>query len=78
MNVFSEKDALNAVSADAKQLVDLLDTADGAALRQDILERLMWEYPASEQSALPVKLSVTGLERETVGGSELPRLKTVP
>lgn len=78
VNVFSEKDALNAVSADAKQLVDLLDTADGAAPRQDILERLMWEYPASEQSALPVKLSVTGLERETVGGSELPRLKTVP
>lgn len=78
VKVFSEKDALKAVSADAKQLVDLFDAARGAAPKQDILERLMWEYPASEQSALPVKLSVTGLERETVGGSELPRLKTVP
>ena len=78
VKVFSAKDALSAVNEGAKQLSDLLETAGDAVPRQDILERLTWEYPAQVQSALPVKLSVTGLERETVGGSELPRLKTVP
>ena len=78
VRLYSVRDALEAAAAGAKRVSSLLEENESAPASEEILERLRWEYPFSSRSALPVKLSVTGLEREVVGGSELPRLKTLP
>ncbi|MCR4620968.1 MAG: UvrD-helicase domain-containing protein [Clostridiales bacterium] len=79
VGVYSVSQALSVLSEKtANELGGLLDEAEDVAADKEILARLNWQYPFSQQSELPVKLSVTGLERELVGGSELPRLRTVP
>ncbi len=37
-----------------------------------------WEYPERDRSNAPLKLAVTGLERELTGGDGAPRLKLAP
>ncbi|MBQ4451643.1 MAG: helicase-exonuclease AddAB subunit AddA [Clostridia bacterium] len=41
-------------------------------------EAFRWTYPESAVPCAPVKLSVTGLEKEFTGGQELPRVAEAP
>ena len=51
------------------QAVEKAKQADGGRL----LEAMRWKYPYQDQALLPVKLTASGLQRETTGPREIPQ-----
>ena len=45
---------------------------------EDLYETILWKYPEKEKPYAPVKLAVTGLNREFTGGDRLPEVMTAP
>ena len=57
----------------ALEAILAMETEDPA-----LKEAFCWTYPESSLPYAPVKLSVTGLEKEFTGGEEMPRLVRAP
>ena len=47
-------------------------------LDKELYETILWKYPEKEKPYTPVKLAVTGLNREFTGGDRLPEVMTEP
>ncbi|MBQ9408684.1 MAG: UvrD-helicase domain-containing protein [Clostridia bacterium] len=45
---------------------------------EDTFAACTWRYPEQNRPYAPLKLAVTGLEKEFTGGSEIARMKTAP
>ena len=62
--------------ADGREVIRGMLASD--MMDEKLYETILWKYPEKEKPYAPVKLAVTGLNREFTGGDRLPEVMTAP